>query len=231
MTKAVAPGGIKSWPQNERPRERLIQNGVKSLSDAELLAILLRSGIRGKDAIALSRELLNQFGGLRGLLSVEYNKLAKVKGLGQAKIATLLSTTEIVRRKLKEDLVGKNFIRDPESVVQYLYTSLRDKKKEIFKVLFLNKANRIIGEQDLFEGTIDETAIHTREVVKTALDCHASSLILVHNHPSGRTEPSSEDKEITQKIQMACASVSIRVLDHLIVGDNQYFSFQEHGLL
>lgn len=231
MTQTVLSHGIKSWPEAERPRERLLQNGVEFLSDAELLAILFRSGIQGKDALSLSRELLSQFGGLRGLLSVGFSELKQIKGLGEAKIATLLSATEIVRRKLKEDLVGKNFIRDPESVVQYLYASLRDKKKEIFKVLFLNKANRIIGEQDLFEGTIDETAIHTREVIKTALDRHASSIILVHNHPSGRIEPSSEDKEITRKIQMACASVSIKVLDHLIVGDNQYFSFQEHGLL
>jgi len=222
---------IKSWPQSERPRERLVQNGVSSLSDAELLAILLRSGIRGKDVITLSRELLSQFGGLRGLLSIEYNELAKIKGLGQAKAATLLAATEIVKRKLKEDLIGKDFIRDPESVVDYLYASIRDRKKEIFKILFLDKANRITGEQDLFEGTVDQTAIHTREVVKAALDRHASSIILVHNHPSGRTEPSLEDREMTQKLVAACSAVSIKILDHIIVGDNRYFSFQEHGLL
>ena len=231
MTQTVLSNGIKYWPKAERPRERLIKNGVSTLSDAELLAILLRSGIQGKDAIQLARDLISQFNGLRGLLSVEFGELSKVKGLGQAKISTLLAATEIAKRQLKEELIGKNFVRDPQSILDYLYSSLRDRKKEVFKVIFLNKANRIIDEQDLFEGTVDEAAIHPREIVKSALDHHASNIILVHNHPSGRTEPSLEDKEITQKIQSACATVSIKVLDHLIVGDNQYFSFREHGLI
>ena len=222
---------IKSWPQNERPRERLIQNGAQSLSDAELLAIFLRSGIPGKDVITLSRELLSEFGGLRGLFSIEHNRLAKIKGLGRAKIATLLAAVEIAKRRLREDLIGKDVIRDPESVVDYLYASLRDAKREVFKVIFLDKANRILDERDLFNGTIDEAAVHPREVVKAALDHHAASVICVHNHPSGRAEPSTEDKEITRKLQTACAAVSVKVLDHIVVGDNQYFSFREHGLL
>lgn len=231
MTQTALSHGIKSWPETERPRERLIKNGVSSLSGAELLAILLRSGVRGKNAIQLARELISQFNGLRGLLSIEFDELKKVKGLGQAKITTLLAATEIARRQLKEELVGKNFVRDPQSVLDYLYSSLRDRKKEVFKAMFLNKANRIIGEQDLFEGTVDETAIHPREVVKAALDRHATSVILVHNHPSGRIEPSFEDKEITRKLQAACGAVAVKILDHIIVGDNQYFSFSEHGLL
>jgi DNA repair protein RadC len=231
MTQTALSHGIKSWPETERPRERLIKNGVLSLSDAELLAILLRSGIQGKDAIALARELLSRFGGLRGLLAVGWNELRQVKGLGHAKITTFLAASEIARRQLKQELVGKNFIRDPQSVLDYLYSSLRDKKREVFKVLFLNKANRIIDEQELFEGTVDETAIHPREVVKVALECQATALVLIHNHPSGRVEPSPEDREITRKLEAACAAVSIKILDHIIMGDNQYFSFSEQGLL
>ena len=223
--------GIKSWPETERPRERLIKNGVSSLSDAELLAILLRSGIRGKDAITLARELLSRFGGLRGLLAVGWTELKQIKGLGQAKITAFLAASEIARRQLKQELVGKNYVRDPQSVLDYLYSSLRDKKREVFKVLFLNKANRIIDEQELFGGTVDETAIHPREVVKAALDRHATAVVLIHNHPSGRVEPSTDDREITRKIEEACTAVSIKVLDHIIVGDNQYFSFSEQGLL
>lgn len=231
MTQTALSHGIKSWPEAERPRERLIEHGVQSLSDAELLAILLRSGIQGKDAITLARELLSRFGGLRGLLAVGWPELKPIKGLGQAKITTFLAATEIARRQLRQELVGKNFIRDPQSVLDYLYSSLRDKKREVFKVLFLNKTNRIIDEQDLFEGTVDETAIHPREVVKAALERQATGLILIHNHPSGRVEPSVEDREITRKLEAACAAVSIKVLDHIIVGDNQYFSFSEQGLL
>ena len=231
MTQTALSYGIKSWPETERPRERLIKNGVSSLSDAELLAILLRSGIRGKDAITLARELLSRFGGLRGLLAVGWTELEQVKGLGQAKIATFLAATEIARRQLKQELAGKNFMRNPQSVLDYLYSSLRDKKREVFKVLFLNKANRIIDEQDLFEGTVDETAIHPREVVKAALERHATTLVLIHNHPSGCVEPSLEDREITRKLEAACAAVSIKILDHIIVGDNQHFSFSEHNLL
>lgn len=231
MTQTALSHGIKSWPETERPRERLIKNGASSLSDAELLAILLRSGVRGKDAIALARELLGRFGGLRGLLSVGWAELQQVKGLGQAKITTFLAATEIARRQLKQEIHGKSFVRDPQSVLDYLYSSLRDKKREVFKVFFLNKANQIIDEEDLFEGTVDETAIHPREVVKAALDRHATAVVLIHNHPSGRVEPSPEDREITRKLEAACNAVSIKVLDHIIVGDNQYFSFREQRLI
>ena len=227
----MIPYPLKCWPESERPRERAIRNGVGTLSDAELVAILLRNGVKGKDAVAFARELLVQFGGLRGLLALEGRDLIRVKGLGPAKAAALLAATEIAKRRLKEDLLLKSVVRDPQSVIEYLYSSLRDKKKEIFKILFLNKANRIIGEEDLFEGTVDETAIHPREVVKAALEHHATALILVHNHPSGRVQPSPEDRQITSKLQSACRTVSIQILDHVIVGDNQYFSFNEHQLL
>ncbi|OGW81038.1 MAG: hypothetical protein A3G33_07665 [Omnitrophica bacterium RIFCSPLOWO2_12_FULL_44_17] len=231
MSLPKTTNGINSWPTSERPRERLKEQGAASLSDAELIAILLRNGLPGKDAITLARELVTHYGGLRGLLSVGWKDLEEVKGLGAAKIATLISTTEIARRQLREEIRGKDFIRDPQSIVGYLSFDLRDKKKEVFKVLFLNRANHVINEKDLFHGTVDQAMVHPREVVKAALDSHATSVVLVHNHPSGRIEPSREDREITNKLHTALLTVSIKVLDHLIVGDNTYFSFREHNLL
>lgn len=154
---------IHAWPKFERPRERLLAKGVETLSDAELLAVLLRTGVKGKDAVSLARELLAKSGGLRRFLAEELKTLKGEKGLGSAKIATLLAATEIARRALRQEIIGKNVIRDPESVLNYLYASMRDRKKEVFKVLFLDKANRVIDEVDLFHGTIDETAIHPRE--------------------------------------------------------------------
>lgn len=222
---------IKSWPASERPRERLIEHGPEALSDAELLAILLRNGVQGKDVLALSRELLTKFGSLRNLFSSGWRELAAIRGLGTAKVTSLLALSELSKRSLKEGIVGKEMIRDPDSVMQYLAASLRDRKREIFKILFLNKANRVIDEADLFEGTIDEAVIHPREVIKAALDRHASYLVLVHNHPSGRVEPSFEDKEMTRRLDQACRSVSLRILDHIIIADDQSFSFREHGLL
>ncbi len=222
---------VKNWPRGERPRERMKELGAGALSDAELVAILLRNGIPGKDVIALARELIKNFGGLRGLGAAGWPQLSKIKGLGPAKIATLAAAGEIARRQLREEIPAADAIRDPEAVAVYLKNCLRDKKIEIFKVLFLNKANRIIAEEDMARGTVDEAAVHPREIVKAALEKHATAVILVHNHPSGRIEPSLEDKAITQKIKSACETVSVKVLDHIIVGDNKLFSFREHGLL
>lgn len=231
MSEIKLSKGIHGWPESERPRERLIRHGAEALSDAELIAILLRNGCKGKDAIALGRELMERFGGLRGLVATSWRELAAIKGLGPAKAASLLAATEMARRQLRADALGKKVVRDPSSVVDYLTSCLRDKKKEVFKVLFLNKANRITDDQDLFHGTVDETLVHPREIVKAALERHATGVILVHNHPSGRVQPSEEDVSMTRRIIAACATVSIKVLDHIIVGDNQYFSFSEQGLL
>lgn len=222
---------IKFWPKSERPRERLKDYGVEALTDAELIALLLRNGVRGKDAVEFARDLVARFGGLRGLIAANWNELQKVKGLGPAKIAALLAASEMTRRQFKEELVGQNVVRDPQKVFAYLMSSLRDKKKEIFKVLFLNKGNKILAEKNMFQGTVDEAAVHPREIVKAALEFYATGLILVHNHPSGRIEPSQEDIQMTQRIKSACETVSIRVMDHLIVGDNRFFSFCEQGLL
>ncbi len=231
QTTQISHGGIRGWPDAERPRERLMQGGAARLTDAELIAVLLRSGVRGKDAVALGRELLACFGGLRGLLGTRPESLIKVPGLGGAKCASLAAVAELSRRFLLEQVPAKDAIRDPQAVVDYLYAALRDRKREVFKVLFLNKANCVTGEVDLFHGTVDEAAVHPREIVQAALERFASAVILVHNHPSGRVEPSPEDREVTKKITAACGTVSIRVLDHLIIGDNRHFSFREAGLL
>ena len=223
--------GIKAWPESERPRERLTRFGASALSDADLLALLLRNGMKGKDAVMLGRELVGKFGSLRGILAAGPRELQAVKGLGSAKIASILAASEMAKRQLGQEIRGKSYARDPEAVVNYLTVSLRDLKREVFKVLFLDKGNRILDEKDLFHGTVDEAAVHPREVVRAALELHATALILVHNHPSGRIQPSPEDREITRRIQSACQTVGIKVLDHIIVGDNQFFSFNEHGLL
>ena len=222
---------IREWPEGERPREKLLQKGPESLSDAELLAVLFGQGTRGQDVVSFSRSLLLQFGGLRGILAQQPTSFKKVKGLGLAKICMIFAVREIGLRQLREKMIGQNFVRSPQAVTDYLTAALRDQKREIFKVLFLDKALRIIGERDLFYGTIDEAAVHPREIVKAALEFHASSIVLVHNHPSGKVEPSREDYEITQKIKAACQTVSIRVLDHIIIGENQYFSFSERNSL
>ncbi len=231
MSHSISAENITQWPESERPRERLSRLGAAALSDAELLAILLRSGIRKRPVLQLSRELLSAFHGLRGLLAADFQRLHEFHGLGLAKAATLAACGELLRRYLRAGLEQTDVIRDPEAVVAYLTGCLRDRGREVFKVLFLNKANRIIREEDLFSGTVDEAAVHPREIVQAALLCRATAVILVHNHPSGRVEPSAADRELTNRISQACETISVRVLDHIIIGDNRHFSFREQGLL
>ena len=222
---------IKDWPASERPRERIFREGPATLTDAELIALLLRSGIHGKDAIMFSRDLVTQYQGLRGLLNADPEKLKTFRGLGLAKAASLLAVHEIVKRFLREEMTGKSVIREPQAVVDYLSAAMRDEKRELFKVLYLDKGNAVMGEETLFTGTVDQAAVHPREVIKAALEWHASALVFVHNHPSGRLDPSREDRELTKKLQSLCNEMSIQVLDHLIIGRSGYFSFREQGLL
>jgi DNA repair protein RadC len=222
---------IKHWPEAERPRERILSKDPQALSDAELLAILFGSGLRGVDVVSFSRNLLMQHGGLRGLLSLEPEKLRKIKGLGPAKIAALKAVSEISKRQACETAMKADPVREPSAVLKYLQLSMQDQPVEIFKVLFLDKANKITGESDLFRGTVDEAAVYPREIVRQAILKNATAVILVHNHPSGRVEPSPEDRELTRKVTAACSCVSIRVLDHIVIGDGRYYSFAEHGLL
>ena len=164
---------IREWPESERPREKLLQKGAESLSDAELLAVLFGQGVRGQDAVSFSRGLLVQFGGLRGILTQQTASFEKVKGMGLAGTAMIFAVREIGLRQLREKMIGQNFVRSPQAVTDYLTAALRDQKREIFKVIFLDKGLRILGERDLFFGTIDEAAVHPREIVKAALEFHA----------------------------------------------------------
>ena len=223
------PRSIKEWPKSERPRERLLSQGAGALSDAELLAVILRNGVQGKDATSLARELLAQFGGMRGLLSADHSELQKVKGLGQAKVAALIAITEMAKRCLRQDLMGVSILRDPSAVVDYLSMGLRDKKTEVLKVIFLDKGNRVIGEEDFPGGDTDKALVNVRAVMRRAVEKSAAAIILAHNHPSGRIEPSKEDRVLTEELKKLGETLSVKVLDHLIIGDNRSYSFKEHG--
>ncbi len=219
--------GIKAWPKSERPRELLLDKGPEFVSDAGLVAILLRSGIKGKDAVTLSRELLSHFGNLRGLLNAEKKDLKNIKGLGGAKIAQLLAATELAKRQIKEQMIEKDAIHGPEDVIEYLSLSMSDLKQEVFKVIYLNTANTILAVEDLFKGTVDQSAVYPREIIKRAFELNASGLIFVHNHPSGDLKPSQHDLSLTEKLFKACLAVDLKPLDHLIIGPNGYTSLKE----
>lgn len=222
---------IKTWPEYERPREILLEKGVDHLSDAGLISVLLRSGIAGKDAVQLARELLQKFGGVRGLLHAPRKDLAKVKGMGPAKIAQLTAALELTKRQLGEGLEGKDYIESEQDVLDYLSLSMRDLKKEFFKIVFLNKANSILEVHDAAQGTVDQSLIYPRDVIKKALDLNASALILVHNHPSGSLKPSRADVVLTKKLAAACRTVSITLLDHIIISPQGHLSLRSRDLI
>ncbi len=230
MDETKTNHGIKSWPKSERPRELLLEKGPEYVSDAGLVAILLRIGIEGKDAVTLARELLKHFGGLRGLLNADKKDLENIKGLGTAKIAQLLAATEIAKRQLKEEIVGKTVINEPEDVLEYLSLSMSNLKEEVFKVIYLNSANVVLAAEDLFKGTVDQSAVYPREIIKRAFDLNASGLIFVHNHPSGSLKPSKHDLSLNEKLVKACRAVDLTPLDHIIIGPTGYFSLKEKGL-
>ena len=221
---------IKSWPKGERPRELLLDNGPDCVSDAGLIAILLRSGTKGKDAVTLARGLIKHFGGLRGVLSARKADLEKIKGLGQAKIAQLMAVIEIAKRQLKEEIIGKPCIENKKDIMDYLSLSMRDLKEEFFKVLYLNKANIIISVEDLAKGTIDQSSIYPREIIKKALEIGSCAIVFVHNHPSGSLEPSKFDIEVTKRLASACRAVDITPLDHIIVSPYGHLSLKSRGV-
>jgi DNA repair protein RadC len=223
--------GIKSWPKSERPREILLEKGPEFVSDAGLVAILLRTGLKGKDAVTLSRELLHHFGGLKGILNANKKELEKVKGLGTAKISQLLAAIEIAKRQLKEGIVGNKPIKGPEDVIEYVSLSMANLKEEIFKAIYLNSANIILAMEDLFKGTVNQSAVYPREVVKRALELNACALIFVHNHPSGDLNPSQQDLSLNEKLIQACLAIDLTPLDHLIISPAVYISFKEKGLI
>jgi DNA repair protein RadC len=222
---------ISAWPPGEGPREKLLDLGPQTLSDAEVLAIILRSGAPGKSAVALARELLSRFSGLRGLVTAEATQVCAVGGLGPGKYAQLQAAMELSRRCLAEPLRRGAVIDGPAAVMALLRASLRDRPYEVFCCLFLDNRNRVIRLEELFRGTIDGASVHPREVVRQALACNAAAVILAHNHPSGIAEPSQADEFITRRLKNALGLVDIRVLDHLVIGDGAPVSFAERGLL
>jgi len=222
---------INEWPEGERPREKLLARGADALSDAELLAIFLRTGMTGCSAVDLARDLIHRFGSLRGLFNASEAEFCAAPGLGRAKYAQLCAVLAMSQRYLAEALQRGDAITSARGAGQYLSSRLRDRPREVFALLLLDNQHRMIVYEELFEGTIDSANVHPREVVKRALHHNAAALILAHNHPSGVAEPSVADRQITEQLQQALALVGVRVLDHLVVGDGTPISFAERGWL
>jgi DNA repair protein RadC len=222
---------ISQWPSNERPREKLLKIGAHSLSDAELLAIFLRTGIKGTNAVDLARDLLGNFGSLRALLGASEFSFCQVKGLGQAKFVQLQACVEMSKRYFAEKLDKVDALTSVDATKQYLLAALRDQPQEVFAMLCLDSQHRLIKYRPMFYGTIDSASVYPRVLVKQALDDNAAAVILAHNHPSGVAEPSQADHHITQRIQSAMGLVDIKVLDHFVIGDGDAVSFAQRGLL
>ena len=222
---------IKNWPATERPRELLLEKGPDGVSDAGLLAVLIGNGTPGQDAVSLARELILRFQGLRGVFAAHHSDLLQVKGLGPAKTARIIAAAAICKRWMKEEILGCAYTENTADVLDFLSASMRDTKEESFKALLLNKAGVILSVGDLSTGTVDQAAVYPREVIKRALEVGASCVILVHNHPSGNSEPSRFDLETSKKLSNACAAVDITVLDHLIITPHGFLSFRQKGLI
>ncbi|WP_148193481.1 RadC family protein [Pseudomonas syringae] len=222
---------IRSWPAAERPRERLLELGAASLSDAELLAIFLRTGVAGKSAVDLPPHLLNQFDGLRPLLDADLSAFTSQLGLGPAKFAQLQAVMEMARRHMAESLRRESALENPTQVRSYLKALLRHEPHEVFGCLFLDNKHRVMTFEILFRGTINASYVHPRQVVKRAMAHNAASLILCHNHPSGITTPSRSDIDLTKRLKEALLLVDVHVLDHVIVGDGEPLSMVERGLM
>ncbi|RYE81655.1 MAG: JAB domain-containing protein [Oxalobacteraceae bacterium] len=223
--------GINDWTEQERPRERLVREGAAALSNPELLALLLRVGVRGKSAVELGRDILQHFGSLHGLFGATLNDFSEVHGLGMAKYAQLQAVMELARRAIGEQLQSGTTMESPELVKRYLRIRLGGQRHESFVVLFLDVRARLITDKELFRGTLTQASVYPREVVKAALACNAASVILAHNHPSGVAEPSHADLHLTRLLTQALALVEIRVLDHFVVAGPLVHSFAEHGQL
>jgi DNA repair protein RadC len=220
---------IRDWPAAERPREKLLEQGATSLSDAELLAIFLRTGVSGKSAVDLARHLLSEFGSLRSLLEADLSTFKEQLGLGPAKFAQLQAVLEMGRRHLAERLRHRSVLENPQAVREYLKSMLRHEPHEVFGCLFLDSKHQVLTFEKLFRGSIDNTSVHPRQVVKRALANNAAALILCHNHPSGNADPSQADRELTRRLQQALELIDVRVLDHFIVGDGNPLSMAEYG--
>jgi DNA repair protein RadC len=222
---------IKDWPEGERPRERLLTHGAGVLSDAELLAVFLRTGSAGRSAIDIGRAALAHFGGLNALLSATVDRYSEVPGLGPTRYALFQAVVELARRALQEDVRRDTLLNSPDKVRQYLRLWLGHLPHEVFAALYLDAQNRLLVAEELFRGTLTQTSVYPREIVKLALKHNAAALILAHNHPSGVAEPSRADELLTASLKQALALIDVRVLDHLIVAGNSTVSFAERGLV
>jgi DNA repair protein RadC len=222
---------IKDWVSGERPREKLLEKGAAALSDAELLAILLRTGTPGRSALDLARDVLAHFQSLRKLIAADRARFCAQSGLGPARYAELQAAAEISRRQLSESLHAGPSLASPRATCDFLTATLRDLEHEVFCCLYLDRRHRLIQFEELFRGTIDGASVHPREIVKRALQRNSAAVIVAHNHPSGVAEPSRADELITQRLKEALALVDIRLLDHIIVGDGASVSLAERGLI
>jgi len=222
---------LKNWPYAERPREKLIQRGANSLSDAELLAIFLRTGVKGCNVVELSRNLLTQFGSLAKIFAATPEEFCAEHGLGTAKYVQLQACLEMSKRYLAEQLQHNNALTSSATTKDFLISELRLESREVFAVLFLNNQHQVIKFERLFHGTINSAAVHPRIIVEQTIKLHANAVILAHNHPSGVQEASLADKQITQQITQALSLIDVAVLDHVIVAGNHCYSFAEHGLM
>jgi DNA repair protein RadC len=221
---------ISDWPPGERPRERLLAQGAASLSDAELIAVLLRTGVRGKSAVDLAREMIERFKGVNGLLAPGAD-LRSVKGLGSAKRAQLEAAVELARRSMRAELAERAALTSPRAVRDFLRLSLAGREHEVFVCIWLDAQHRVLAVEEPFRGTLTQTSVYPREIVKAALRLNAAAVIFAHNHPSGVAQPSRSDELLTRDLREALSLVEVKVLDHFIVAGSQAISFAERGLL
>ncbi|MEO7263383.1 MAG: DNA repair protein RadC [Ferruginibacter sp.] len=223
---------IKNWAEDERPREKMLKNGASALSNAELLAILINNGNKEKSAVDIARDVM-QLGGnnLDEIGKLSLKEIQKIKGIGVAKAVTIAAALEIGRRRHSADIMNKQKVTSSKEIAEYLKTNLKDYTHEVFAVIFLNRANKINHFEIVSQGGLTGTVADARVILKKAVECAATSLILSHNHPSGNLKPSRQDEELTLKIKQAAAFLDIKVLDHVIVSDEGYFSFADEGLL
>jgi len=222
---------IKNWPDSEKPKEKLFKYGANKLSDAELLAILINTGIKNKSALSIAHDLLSEFGNIRQLTNSQFDSLQICAGIGKHKYILLQAAIELGKRHMASAVQPGDLFTSPHDVKKYLMTKLRDHKHEVFAAIFLNNRHRLICFEELVQGTINQAAVYPREIIKKALEYNASAMILAHNHPSGHCEPSDADKAITHQLKIALQPLEIHILDHFIVGDGAVFSFKERGLV
>jgi DNA repair protein RadC len=225
------PVSIRNWAEEDRPREKLLKYGEHALSNAELLAIMIRTGTPGRSAVDIGRELLHRFKSLRSMSSVDVSEFKKILGLKDAKIAQIKASIELGRRMISEEKALTGSVKSSSDVSDFLMPLMRDLKKEYFKLLLLDKENTVINVIDIDQGTVDKANPYIRDILQFAIQYHAPAMIVAHNHPSGSVEPSEQDKILTRDLIIASNAMELRVFDHIIIGDDQYFSFADAGLI